>query len=137
MWHIICTQRNHDDSRFLVVGNQIGNLVPSPSFGHNLCFKCPNGSCKPILDTYVLRTFQWYNEIFNPMSFDPCNCPLKIWKSIGTPTPKVGVHLGMWGFISSHFPTLPGAWNATPRFHSWPAPLPTLALVMSLRLRLR
>jgi hypothetical protein len=29
------------------------------------------------------------------MSFDPCNRPLKIWKSIGTLIPKVGVHLGV------------------------------------------
>jgi hypothetical protein len=32
-----------------------------------------------------------------------CNCSLKIWKSIGTPTPKVGAQLGVWGFILSHF----------------------------------
>jgi hypothetical protein len=43
------------------------------------------------------------------MSFDPCNRPLKIQESIETPTPKVGVDLGVWGFIPSHFPTLPGA----------------------------
>ncbi len=28
------------------------------SFGYNLCFKCPNGSCEPILDIYILRSFQ-------------------------------------------------------------------------------
>jgi hypothetical protein len=28
---------------FLMIGNQIGNLTPYPSFGHNLCLKCPNG----------------------------------------------------------------------------------------------
>jgi hypothetical protein len=31
------------------------------------------------------------------MSFDLCNHPLKIWKSIGTLTPKVKAHLGVWG----------------------------------------
>jgi len=36
------------------------------------------------------------------MNFDPCDRPMKICESIGTPTPKVGAHLGMWGFISSH-----------------------------------
>jgi hypothetical protein len=41
------------------------------------------------------------------MSFDPYNHPLKIWESIKIPTPKVRVHLGVWGFIPSHFPTLP------------------------------
>jgi hypothetical protein len=29
------------------------------------------------------------------MGFDPCNYFLKIWKSTGTPTPKVGAHLGV------------------------------------------
>jgi hypothetical protein len=41
-------------------------------------------------------------ELFNPMSFDCCNGPLKIWEAIKTPTPKMGVHLGVWGFIPSH-----------------------------------
>jgi hypothetical protein len=82
-----------------MVRSQIGNLTFGPSFGHNLCCKCPNGSCEPILNIYVPRAFQKYKEIFNPMSFDPWNCPLKIWKSIGTPTPKVRVHLWVWGFI--------------------------------------
>jgi len=45
------------------------------------------------------------------MSFDPCNCSLKIWEYIGIPIPKVGVHLGMWGFIPSHSLALSGAWN--------------------------
>ncbi len=35
---------------------QVDNLAIGPSFGHNLCFKCPNGSCEPILDIYILRT---------------------------------------------------------------------------------
>jgi len=48
MWHATCTQGNHGDSWFLVVGSQIDNLIPGPSFGHNLCFNYPNGSCEPI-----------------------------------------------------------------------------------------
>jgi hypothetical protein len=71
------------------------------------------------------------------MSFEPCNLPLKIWESIGTPIPKVRAHLGVWGFIPSHFSTLPGAWNVTPRLHSWLAPLQAFDLVTSPRLRLR
>jgi hypothetical protein len=50
------------------------------------------------------------------MSFDPCNCPLKIQESIGTPTPKMKVHLGVWGFIPSHSFALLGAWNVTLEF---------------------
>jgi hypothetical protein len=100
-------------SWLLVVGSQIANLTFGPSFGHNLCFKNSNGSCVLILSIHVWRAFQWYKEGFNLMSFDPCDCSLKIKESIGTPTPKVGAHLGMWGFIPSHSPTLPGAWDVT------------------------
>ncbi len=101
-----------------MVGNQIGNFTPSPSFGHNLCFTYPNGwfgSCDPILNIYVLRAFQWYKELFNRMSLSPWSRSLKIWKSIRIPSPKVGVHLGVWRFIHSHFPTFPGAWDVTPK----------------------
>jgi hypothetical protein len=78
-----------------MVGSQIDTLTPNPSFGHNLCFKYPNGSCEPNLNISILKDFQWYKELFNPMSFDPYSRSLKIQKSIETPTPKVGVHLGV------------------------------------------
>jgi hypothetical protein len=70
------------------------------------------------------------------MGFDPCNFSLKIWKSIGTLTPKVEAPLGVWGFIPSHFPTLPEACDMTPGLPSWPATLQALALVVSPRLGL-
>ncbi len=113
MWHVTCTQINRGDSWLLVVGSQIGNFTPDPSFGHNLCFKNPNGSCESISNIYVPRAFQLYKEIFNPIIFYPCNHPLKIQESIGTSTPKMGAHLGVWGFIPSHSLALPGAWNVT------------------------
>jgi hypothetical protein len=65
------------------------------------------------------------------------NRPLKIWESMGIPTPKVGVHLGVWGFILSHSPTLPWTWNVTLWLHSWPTPLQTLAFVTTLALGLQ
>jgi len=58
--HFTCTHRNRLDSRLLVVGNQTGSLTPGPSFDHNLCCICLNGSCEAILDIYTLRPFQWY-----------------------------------------------------------------------------
>jgi hypothetical protein len=67
MSHATCMQQNRVDSRLLVIKSQIVNLTPSPSFGHNLCFRFPNGSCKPILDIYVLRTFQSYKELLKPL----------------------------------------------------------------------
>jgi len=89
MSHTICTHGNRVDSWLSMVGSQIINLTSGPSFGHNLCFKCPNGQCEPISDIYVPRTFNWYKELFKPLSFDPCNRPLKIWESNGSLTPKV------------------------------------------------
>jgi len=100
--------RTQGDSQLLMVKNQIGTLTPNPSFGHNLCYKYSNGSCKPNLDICISKKFQWYKEIFNPMSFDPWNYFLKIWNFIGTPTPKVGVHLGVCGLIPPHSFTLLG-----------------------------
>jgi hypothetical protein len=97
MCYVTCTQGNQGDSWLLMFGSQIGNLTPDPSFGHNLGFKYSNGSFEPIFRS-ISKSFQWYKEFFNPMNFDPWNCPLKIWESIGTPTPKVeliwecGVH---------------------------------------------
>jgi hypothetical protein len=77
-----------------VVGSQTTKLTPGPSFGHNLCFRCPNWSCKCISNIYVPTTFQWYKERFNPMSFDPCNLPLKIWESIWDSNSQNGSSLG-------------------------------------------
>jgi hypothetical protein len=136
MWHATCTQGDWVNFWLLVVGSQTANLIPNPSFDHNLCFRCPNGSCK-ISDIYVLRAFQWYKERLNVMSFDPCNRSLKIRKSTETPTSKVGVPLGVRGFIPSHSFALPGAWNLTLGLPSWPALLQALALVASPRLGLR
>jgi len=53
-----------------MVGSQINILITDLSFGHNLCYKYSNGLYKPILDIFVSRDFQWYKEVFNPMSFD-------------------------------------------------------------------
>jgi hypothetical protein len=136
MSHTTCTKGNQGDSWLLVVGNQIANLTPDPSFGHNLHFMSPNGLYKPISNIYILRDFQWYNKLLNPMSSDPCNCLLKIWESIWSPIPKMGVHLGVWRFIPSHFFAFLGAWNVTPGLPYWPTTLQALALIASPRLGL-
>jgi hypothetical protein len=137
MSHATCTQGNRVNSWLLVFWSQTANLTPGLYFGHNLCFRCSNGSCKPILNIYVSIAFQWYKELFNPMGFDLCNCPLKIRESMKTPTPKMGVHLGVWGFIPSHSFALSGSWDVTPGLLSCPATLQALTLVVSPRLRLQ
>jgi len=98
--HSTCTHRNWVDSRLLVVGSQIASLIPGPSFDHNLCYKCPNGSCKAILDIYISRPFQWYKEHFNARCFDPYNCVLNFQESRRTPKFHFS---GMW-VATSHFP---------------------------------
>jgi hypothetical protein len=57
------------------------------------------------------------------MGFNPCNCALKIWESIKTPTFNNIVHLRVWGFIPSHSLALLGACNVPPGVPSWPATL--------------
>ncbi len=56
--HTTCTQGNRVDSRLLVVGSQIANLIFDSPFDHNLCFRCPNGPHKPILHIYIPKKFQ-------------------------------------------------------------------------------
>jgi hypothetical protein len=104
MSHATWMQGYRGDSRLLVVKSHIANLTPGPSFSHNLCFRCPNGSCEPISDIYGPRAFQWYKELVNPMGFDLCNCSLKIQGSIGTPTPKVWSSFGNVEVQFSHSP---------------------------------
>jgi len=106
MWHGPCSLINRVDSRLLVVGSQIGNSTPGPSFGHNLCFRHPNEQCEPILEIYISRAFQWYKECHKTLRFDPYNRSLKFRESTGTPSPKVGVALGVWVFTPSYSLTL-------------------------------
>ncbi len=80
-----CTHRGRVDSWLLMVGSQIASLTIDLSFCHNLCCRCPNGSCEPIFDIYVLIIFQWYKERPNTKCFDPCNWILKFRKSRRTP----------------------------------------------------
>jgi len=101
--HSICTHESQINSQLFVVGNQTANLIPDISFCHNLCYRCPNGSCEPILDTYTSIAFQWYKKLFNARCFDLCNRPLKVWESTGIPTPKRRAHLGVWVFILTFF----------------------------------
>jgi hypothetical protein len=126
--HVTCTQGNRVDSRLLVVRSQSVNLAPNLSFDHNLCFRCPNGSCESILNIYVSISFQWYKEFLNVMGFDLCNHFLKIREFTGTLLIKMGTHLGMWVYILtlSHNHVLP----------SWATPLQAFALVVSSRLGL-
>jgi hypothetical protein len=113
--HYTYTHRNRVDSQLLVVGSQIGSLTPDLSFNHNLCYRCPNGSCKVILDTYTSRPFQRYKERFNARFFNLYNCALNFRESRRTPKShfrecewwphtslKVGLRHNVWINIFFH-----------------------------------
>ncbi len=95
--HFTYTNQNRVDSRLLVVRSQIVSLTPNFSFDHNLYWRCPNGSCKAILDIYTSRPFQRYKEHFNAKCFDPCNRALSFQESQRIPFSRVWV-------ATSHFP---------------------------------
>jgi hypothetical protein len=82
MSHTTCTLRKWGDSWLLMVGSQTANLTLGLSFDHNLCFRCPNGWCKPISSIYVSISLQWFKEILELMGFDSCNRTQKIRESI-------------------------------------------------------
>jgi hypothetical protein len=84
--HSTCTHRGQVDSRLLVVGSQTANLTPSPSFDHNLYYKCLNGSCEAIFDVYTSSPFQWYKEHIKARCFDPYNQALKFRESQRIPS---------------------------------------------------
>jgi hypothetical protein len=71
------------------------------------------------------------------MSFDLYNYFLKIQESNKILTPKMGAHLGMCEFISSHSLTFPRARNVIAGRHFWFASLQSLALIVSSRLGLQ
>ncbi len=96
MWLATCTQVNHDNFLFLVVDSQ------KPSFDHNLCSKYLNGLCEPILDIWVPRAFQWYNELFNPMSFD---LAITLWKFESSSGFQLSKWEPTWGCMGSFFHT--------------------------------
>jgi hypothetical protein len=89
------------------------------------------------LNIYVPRAFQWYKERHKPLNFDPSNRSLKFQESIGTPSPKVGVALGVWGLTPSHSLTLPGVCDVTLGLPLGPHHCNPFALVANPKLRLR
>jgi hypothetical protein len=90
MSHATYTQGNQVNSRLFVVRSKIASLTPGLSFGHNLCCRCPNGSCEPTLDIYTWIAFQWYKERPNERFFDLCNRTLSFWESQKTLCPRFG-----------------------------------------------
>ncbi len=121
--HSTWTHRGRVDSRLLVIGSQIANLTPSLSFCHNLCCRCPNGSCEPIFDIYTLIAFQWHKELFEARSFDSCNRALKIWESFRDSNSQHGWSLGSVKVHSLTLFALPRACEVTLESSSWPATL--------------
>jgi hypothetical protein len=85
MLHFTCTHRGRVSSRLLMVESQITSLTLGPSFVHNLCCRCPNGSCKSIFDIYTSKLFQQHKKHIKARCFDPYNRPLNFQDSLRTP----------------------------------------------------
>jgi len=86
MLHSTYTHWDRVDSWLFMVGSQIANLIPILSFDHNLCYRCPNGSCEAIFDIYTSRPFQRYKEHLKARCFDVYNWVLKLRESRRTPS---------------------------------------------------
>ncbi len=90
MSHAIYTWGNRVNFSLLVIGSQTTNLILNLSFGHNLCFIYPSGSCEPILDIYVPRSF---NDIRNSSIQWVLTPAIALWKSqSGSSLGSVRVH---------------------------------------------
>jgi hypothetical protein len=123
MLHATCTHENRVNSQLLMIGGQIVNLNPGLSFGHNLCFKRPNGQCEPILDIYISIDLKLYKEHFKMRSFDSCNRALNIWESFWDSNSQHGSSLGSVRVHSLTLFAFSGACDATPGCPSWPITL--------------
>jgi hypothetical protein len=84
--HSIYTHWDRVDSWLFVVASQIDSLTPGPSFAHNLCCRCPNGSCEAIFDIYTSKPFQRYKEHPKAWCFAFCCWTLKLQESRRTPS---------------------------------------------------
>ncbi len=93
--HATCMHRFRSILDFLFSRVKLSILTPDLFFCHNLCCRCPNGSCEPILDIYTSITLRCYKKLFNAKCFDLCNRSLKVRESTRTLTPKMGAHLGV------------------------------------------
>jgi hypothetical protein len=123
-----------NDSQLLVVKSQIDTLILNLPFDYNLCCKYSNGSFKPTLDIYVSTTFQWYEELFNPMSFDLSNHCLEILKVHRKSNSQSGSPLGSIWTHSFTLPALPRMWMWLPCYTLGPHLFMTFTLVMSPKL---
>jgi hypothetical protein len=88
--HSTCTHRGRVDSQLLMVGSQTTDLTPSLSFVHNLCCRCPNGSCEAIF-TSTLQDIS--NNIKNTSRQGVLTPIIKLWvfgSPRGLPSPHFG-----------------------------------------------
>ncbi len=116
MSYFTCAPRGRVDSRLLVVGSQTASLTPSLSFCHNLCCRCPNGSCEAIFDIYTSIAFQWHKERFKARCFNPCNRTLKFQESRRTPKSpfrECECHLHILPKVGLRQPTSMRSWGGT------------------------
>ncbi len=136
MWHVAWSQVNLVDSRVLMVGSQIANLTPGLSLPITCFVDVQMAHARPFW-TSTLQELS--NDIENSSRQGGLTPAIALWRfgsPFGTPTPNMGVHLGVWRFIPSHSLHSRKLWNA-PGSLTGPVTLQPLALVASPRLGLR
>jgi hypothetical protein len=135
MSHTLYNQVNWVDSWFFLVKSQTGNLTPGPSFGHNLCFRCPNENSNPFQTS---RFQEIFNDIKNVTSHWVLAPKIALW-NFGSPP---GLHLLKWELpcdcegslphTLSHFLTLQRVCDVTPGLLLGPHPCGLFALIRGL-----
>ncbi len=71
LWHATYKQLNQGIFLLLMVGNQIGNLIPNPSFHHNLYFKVPKWFMRTHFRHLHSKSFLMINGIIQSNEFWP------------------------------------------------------------------
>ncbi len=106
--HSTCTHQGRVDSWLLVVRSQTANLTPGLSFCHNLCCRCPNGSCESIFNIYTLIAF---NDTKNALVRGVWTPKIELWR-FGSPSGLPSPHFP-FRKSENHPPTLPkvGLWH--------------------------
>jgi hypothetical protein len=106
MSHVAWTKGNWVNCWLLVVGSQIVSLTHGLSFDHNLCFICPNGQCKAILDICASIYFQCYKFFSFFVYFPFTKIYIYIFFNFSTMLPldnfffKLGFLLTSWFFFN-------------------------------------
>ncbi len=102
-------------SHVLMLENQVANLTPNLSFGHNFYLITLIRKCEPIFNIYNFRIFDgiWGTQFEPSLLLSIYKFLTKIQNSWRTIIFKMFFIWNFFGFLSLHCPTLVGVWLST------------------------